>query len=102
MLGLADAADSVDGIWAVVRIRRDDGTGFKTIRCALRVIEAATENEAWGRLWAALLTSGITPAIDGGSLVWQEPDPDGGQAHFGISLLPAQSHADRPCRTPSG
>lgn len=95
VLGLADTADPVDGIWAVVRLRRHDGERVKTIRCSLRVIEAATENEAWGRLWSALLTSGITPTIDDGSLVWQEPDPNGGQAHFGISLLPAQPHADR-------
>lgn len=87
VLGLADAADPVDGIWAVVRVKKHHGEELKTVRCSLRVIRAASENEAWGRLWSALLTSGSVPRIEGSSMVWTERRDEGCDLHREVRLL---------------
>lgn len=79
----------MEGIWAVVRVKESDGDRLRTVRCSLRLIEALTANEAWGRIWAGLLTSGITPATDGDRLRWAQPNDNGSETHFDIALLPS-------------
>lgn len=69
----------MDCVWVIACQSRTDG---RLIRSSLEPIAAVTEHEAWGRVWASLLTNDITPQMCGDHLSFVA---DG--CHFTISIF---------------